>query len=304
MSRILQEVGFIHLHVHSAFSLLEGALPIATLAKLAKADNQPALALTDTNNLFGALEFAEKMAGSGIQPIAGIQLAVAFGEAEPNRLGKPEIFPSVVLLAANSTGYDNLLRLGSHAFLGGDATQMPHVPWPMLADHGEGLLVLTGGPNGPLDRAIREGKAPIANQYLDDMARVFDQRLYIEIQRHGLESERAVEPQLLDMAYRKGLPLVATNEAYFAKADDFEAHDALVAIAEGRLVSDDNRRRLTPDHGFKSRREMQALFADVPEAMANSVEIAMPLCISPEKTRADFAAIYQGNRDRRGVGGG
>lgn len=283
MSRVLQEVGFVHLHVHSAFSLLEGALPIAMLAKLAKADKMPALALTDTNNLFGALEFAEKMTGTGIQPIAGIQLAISLGESEPNRLGKPEVFPSVVLLAANGAGYDNLLRLGSHAFLGPDSAQSPHVPWSLLASHAEGLIALTGGPNGPVDRAIRENKSALAGEYLENMARVFDNRLYVEIQRHGLDSERSVEPQLLDMAYRKGLPLVAANDAYFARPDDFEAHDALIAIAEGRVVSDDNRRRLTPEHAFKTRREMQALFADLPEATANSVEIAMRCAYRPKK---------------------
>ena len=283
MSRILQEVGFVHLHVHSAFSLLEGALPIGTLAKLAKSDKMPALALTDTNNLFGALEFAEKMAGTGIQPIAGIQLAVSFGDAEPTRLGKPEIYPSIVLLAATGEGYDNLLHLGSHAFLDSEATQGPHVPWDLVKKYAAGLIALTGGGNGPVDRAIREGKQPVAAQYLDDLARTFDNRLYVELQRHGLDQQRSVEPQLLDFAYRKGLPLVATNDAYFAKADDYEAHDALVAIAEGRLVSDDTRRRLTPEHYFKSRKDMQKLFADVPEAVANTVEIAMRCAFRPKK---------------------
>ena len=223
------------------------------------------------------------MAGVGIQPIAGIQLAVSFGEPEPNRLGRPEIHPSLVLLAIDSVGYDNLLRLGSHAFLGTEATQLPHVPWPLLAEHAQGLIALTGGANGPLDTALRAGKPGVAAQQLEALAKAFDNRLYIELQRHGLEHERATEPQLLDLAYRKGLPLVASNDAYFANTDDFEAHDALIAIAEGRLVSDDNRRRLTPEHNFKTRAQMQALFADISEATANSVEIALRCAYRPKK---------------------
>ncbi|MGL4495993.1 MAG: DNA polymerase III subunit alpha [Beijerinckiaceae bacterium] len=283
MAKVLEEVGFVHLHVHSAFSLLEGALPIATLAKLAKADAMPALALTDTNNLFGALEFAEKMAGMGIQPIAGIQLSVAFPNVAEERHARPEALPSLVLLAATEAGYNNLLHLSSRAFLDSGDAHQPHVPWDLLADHADGLIALTGGRNGPLDRALQAGKSALANQWLDDMARAFDRRLYVELQRTGDADERMREAQILDLAYRKGLPLVATNDAYFATPDDHEAHDALICIAEGRYVSEDNRRRISPDHYFRSRKEMQALFADLPEATANSVEIAMRCAYRPKK---------------------
>ena len=280
MARILAEVGFVHLHVHSAFSLLEGALKIDKLAGLAVKDGMPALALTDTNNLFGALEFSEKLAKEGVQPIIGVQLGVAVPGRE-NGQGLQRAFPSIVLLAATLEGYRNLMRLGSRAFLDPAPGEPPHAPWSMLADHRDGLICLTGGPDGPIDRALAEGNAAAARSRLDDLAAIFGDKLYVELQRHGRPAERAVEPALLDLAYRAGLPLVATNDVYFASRDDYEAHDALIAIAEGRVLASDDRRRLTPSHDFKTRADMQALFADLPEATANTVEIAMRCAYRP-----------------------
>ena len=259
MSRILAEVGFVHLHVHSAYSLLEGALKIDKLAGLAVKDEMPALALTDTNNLFGALEFSEKLAKEGVQPIVGLQLSVALAERAANAPhGLPRSHPSIVLLAASEEGYRNLMRLGSRAFLDPAPGEPPHAPWAMLGDYQGGLICLTGGPSGPIDQAIGEGNFNLARERLACLSRIFGDRLYVEMQRHGRDAERAAEPMLLDLAYRAGLPLVATNDVYFGKREDYEAHDALIAISEGRIVADDNRRRLTQSHDFKSRAEMQA----------------------------------------------
>ncbi|HMN86767.1 MAG TPA: DNA polymerase III subunit alpha [Bauldia sp.] len=282
MSRIAEEVGFVHLRVHSAYSLLEGALHIKKLADLAAADRMPALALTDTGNLFGALEFAGKMVEKGIQPIVGCQLAFDLGEGgEGDRFaaaaGAPHQKPlfDLVLLALTEPGYWNLVRLVSESFMRTATGDRPHLPLEALADHASGLVALTGGPRGPVDRAIAGGQAGEAAVRLDPLARLFGDRLYVELQRHGLPSGEMVEPHLVDLAYRKGLPLVATNEPFFPKRDDYEAHDALIAIAEGAVIADDKRRRLTPDHYFKSRAEMRALFADLPEAVDNTVEIAL-----------------------------
>jgi DNA polymerase III subunit alpha len=274
MARVLTEVGFVHLHVHSSYSLLEGALKIADLAKLAAADRQPALALTDTNNLFGALEFSEKLAGLGIQPIAGLQLSVVFEEPDPAARQAPAA-ANVVLLAQSEEGYRNLMRLASRAYFDTPLGDAPRILAPFLADHAAGLGALTGGFSGPLDSALRQGRRDVAAARLKMLHGAFADRLYVEIQRHGLDEERIVERELIGLADAEGVPLVAANEPFFAKTDDFEAHDALLAIAEGRVVSDENRRRLSPQHNFKTRGEMMELFADLPDALQASVEIAM-----------------------------
>ena len=274
MSDLARAVGFVHLHVHSSYSLLEGALKIAQLAELAKADRQPALALTDTGNLFAALEFSEKMAGAGIQPIVGCLLAVDFADAPPARNGAIVRLPRIVLLAATEEGYRGLIALVSKSHLDAPEGAAPHVSLDWLQAHAAGLIALSGGPDGPLDRALAGGDAALARARLECLAQIHRDRLYVELQRHGLESEKLVEPALIELAFGAGLPLVATNEPYFAARDDYEAHDALLCIAEGRLVSDSDRRQLTPEHYFKTRAEMMELFADLPEALAASVEIA------------------------------
>ena len=275
MSRILGDVGFVHLHVHSSFSLLEGALRIDELKKLALKDRMPALALTDTNNLFGALEFSEKLAGAGIQPICGITLAVDTGDERPGRSGLPPRRPGLVLLAATPDGYANLMRLASRAYLGPAPGEPPHVPLAAVLAAQDGLIALTGGPDGLIDKALAGGQSDLAESRLMALKDAFGDRLYVEIQRHGLDEDRRLEPSLLDLAYRLGLPIVGSNEPFFARADDYGAHDALLAVAEGRLVSDTERRRLTPQHDFKTRAEMVALFRDLPEAAGNTIEIAM-----------------------------
>ncbi|MDP8919110.1 MAG: DNA polymerase III subunit alpha, partial [Pseudomonadota bacterium] len=283
MARILHDIGFVHLHVHSSYSLLEGALKIAQLAKLAAADKQPALALTDTNNLFGALEFSEKLAGSGIQPIAGVQLSVCFEEADPVARVVPQP-ANIVLLAQTEEGYRNLMRLVSHAYFGVPLGENPRISAPALSSHCEGLIALTGGFTGPLDCALRHGgRQDLAQARLDILKNAFGHQLYVEIQRHGLDEERLIEGELLALADRNGLPIVAANEPFFSSSKDYEAHDALLAIAEGQIVSNDNRRRLSPEHHFKTRQQMMELFADLPDALQASVEIAMR-CATRVKT--------------------
>ncbi len=245
-SSIPKAVGFVHLHVHSAYSLREGALTIETLAKLAKADAMPALAITDTNNLFGALEFSEKLAKSGVQPIIGAQTTVDFGDAAPafwRGVERDNARAPIVLLAQNEAAYRNLMRLVSALWLDPKDGDEAHIPFAALEGN-EGLIALTGGPSGPIDRALKAGSASLAESRLDRLAKVFGSRLYVEIQRHGLDSERLIEPQLIDLADSLGAPLVATNEPYFAQPSDYEAHDALLCIAEGALVSAAERRRL------------------------------------------------------------
>ena len=297
VSRIVEEVGFVHLRVHSAFSLLEGALPLKRLAELAVADRMPALGLADTGNLFGALEFAEKMVEKGIQPIVGCQVAVDFGDASED--GRPSGAPhrrplaDLVLIAASEAGYWNLVRLVSDSFMRTESDTRAHIGFDELAARGEGLIVLTGGPGGPVNKALVAGQADLAAQRLDRLAAVFGDRLYVELQRHGANAEQAAEPALIDMAYKRGLALVATNEAFFPKRDDYDAHDALIAIAEGAVIADGDRRRLTPEHYFKTRAEMAALFKDLPEAIENTVEIAMRCAWWPQ-TRKPILPRFAG----------
>src|SRR5712672_3305049 len=270
----MSSAGFVHLHVHSAYSLLKGSIKIAKLGELAKADRQPALALTDTDNMFGALEFSDKMAGYGIQPIIGCELAVDFGDQDPNARNTLAEPARIVLLAARERGYRSLMRLNSRAFLETPVHQAPHIKFDWLEGDAEGLIALTGGPDGPISLALGADHAALAAARCDRLAKLFGDRLYVELQRHGIDKERRVEGGLIDLAYAKGLPLVATNEPYFATSDDYEAHDALLCIAGGRLVAETDRDQLTPDHRFKTRAEMAVLFADVPEALASTVEIA------------------------------
>ena len=279
----MPNAGFVHLHVHSAYSLLKGSIKIQKLAEIAKADRQPALALTDTDNMFGALEFSDKLAGYGIQPIIGCELAVDFGDQDPNARNALSAGPTrIVLLAARERGYRSLMRLNSRAFLETPVNQTPHIKFDWLEGDAEDLIVLTGGPEGPISLAIAADQAGLAATRCERLAGLFGDRLYIELQRHGIDKERRAEAGLIDLAYAKGFPLVATNEPYFATTDDYEAHDALLCIAGGRLVAETDREQLTPDHRFKTRAEMAVLFADIPEALASTVEIAERCSFRPQ----------------------
>lgn len=272
---------FVHLHVHSSYSLLEGALPIARLAKLAAKDRQPALALTDTGNLFGALEFSEKVADAGVQPIIGCSLSIAFPDEPQQRHGAaPVTLPRMVLLAATEEGYRNLMTLTSRSFMESPDAEAPHIKFEWLEENAGGLIALTGGPGGPVDRWAVD-RPEIARARLENLAIIYRDRLYVEIQRHSLSQERRVEPALIALADELRLPLVAANEPFFASRDDYEAQDALLAIAEGRRVAESDRRQLTPEHYFKSRAEMAALFSDLPDAIAATAEIAQRCSYRP-----------------------
>ena len=270
---------FIHLRVHSAYSLSEGALPIKKLVSLAKETKMPALAVTDSNNLFGALEYSEALSDKHIQPIIGLDLKVdlASEEQSQNKFQQQtglRRFSSLVLLAKNDEGYHNLMKLSSAAFLDASDNSEPHVSWETLHSLANGLICLTGGPGGPVNEALVNGQRSLAEQHLLQLREVFGDRLYVELQRHGTMAEKAAEPDLIELAYAHDVPLVATNQCYFATPDDYIAHDALICISEGEVVSEQDRRRLTPEHYFKSQQDMAALFADLPEAIENTVEIA------------------------------
>jgi DNA polymerase-3 subunit alpha len=296
--------GFIHLHVHSAYSLLEGALPLGRLLDLAKVDKQPALGIADTNNLFGALEFSDKAAGKGIQPIVGVELAVDFSAMENSqdrmqerghardRFGKG----GLVLIAANSDGFNNLSGLVSRAHLEGEnGRAAARLDW-LSREALEGIICLTGGPEGAIDPWFGNNLDALAMARLDRLREVFGDRFYVELQRHGRPAEASNEAKLIDYAYQHGVPLVATNEPFYPTPKDFEAHDALLAIAGGTVLAQTERRKLTDQHYFKTREEMGRLFADLPEALDNTVEIAQRVGYRPKKRNPvlpTFAATAQ-----------
>src|SRR2546423_10441145 len=186
-SAAMSNAGFVHLHVHSAYSLLKGSIKIQKLGELAKADRQPALALTDTDNMFGALEFSDKMAGYGIQPIVGCELAIDFGDQDPNARNSLATPSRIVLLATRERGYRSLMRLNSRAFLETPVHQSPHIKFDWLEGDAEDLIALTGGPDGPISLALSADHAALAATRCDRLAKLFGDRLYVELQRHGID---------------------------------------------------------------------------------------------------------------------
>src|SRR4051794_21656482 len=190
----MPSAGFVHLHVHSAYSLLKGSIKIAKLAELAKADRQPALALTDSDNMFGALEFSDKMAGYGIQPIVGLELAIDFGDQDPNARNALATAPArIVLLAARERGYRSLMRLNSRAFLETPIHQSPHIKLEWLEGESEGVFARPAAPGGPISLALRGDHTALAAARCARLANLLGDRLYVELQRHGVDRERRVE---------------------------------------------------------------------------------------------------------------
>ena len=256
------EDSFVHLHLHSAYSLAEGAIRTKDIVELCHQYNMPAAAVTDTNNLFGALEFAQAASKQGVQPIIGCQVDVGHE------------YHQLVLLCQSEAGYRNLCKIISDAFMEGDPAQKPHTTIDAIAAASEGLICLSGGSKGPINQYLAHNQKKPAEDTLKRLKKMFGDRLYIELQRHGWPEEDQVEPALIDLAYKHEIPLVATNDCYFPKQSMHEAHDALLCIADGRYVTEEDRRTVTPEHYFKSTREMHKLFADVPEAISNTVVIA------------------------------
>ena len=267
---------FVHLRVHSSYSLSEGAIKADKIAALARDAAMPAVAITDTGNLFGALEFSQACVAKGVQPVIGCQIALT--RAEGTRL-PPD---PVVLLAQDAAGFANLQRLSSAGFLETEPGLKPQLPLARLADHAQGLILLTGGMQGPLARLLAEARRDDAASLLAQLLEAFPDRVAMELHRHGLAAEKAIEPGLIALAEERAVPLVATNECFFARPDMYEAHDALLCIAEGRLLAEQERRRVTPEHWFKPAAAMRALFADLPDACDNTLAIARRCAVMAE----------------------
>ncbi|MEZ5994483.1 MAG: DNA polymerase III subunit alpha [Hyphomonadaceae bacterium] len=267
---------FIHLRARSAYSLLQSAVQVKKLAKLAASHDMPALGLTDANNLFGALEFSEAACEAGVQPIVGLTLDVR---------GQDGADGQIALIAQNAAGYANLMRLSSAAYLEADSHADPQVAFEKMLAHSEGLIALTGGGDGVLAALLSEGKGDVAADVIKQLAAAFPGRLYVELQRHGERIEADTEGPLLEIAYDLGLPVVATNDIRFEKRSDHAAHDALMCIAASSYLGEEDRPRVSNQHYFKSAQEMAALFSDLPEAIENTAEIARRCAFAVEKRR-------------------
>ena len=268
---------FIHLRVHSEYSLLEGAVKIKSLPALCTKMDMPAVAVTDTNNLFAALEFSVGVSGAGVQPIIGCQIDLQY--KKPDSSGKTSHTAALVLLAQSERGYENLMKLNSCLYI--DASgQLPQITVDDLRAYSAELICLSGGADGPVGKLIQTSQMPAAKALMTQLSDIFPNCLYVELQRHPTENglpdtERLTEAGFIEMAYEMDLPLVATNDVFFKESSMYEAHDALICIAEGAYVDQQEpRRRLTSQHYFKTQQEMITLFADLPEAIENTIEIA------------------------------
>ena len=272
---------FVHLRVHSAYSLSEGAIKVDKISSLARDAGMPAVAITDSGNLFGALEFSQSCVARGVQPIIGCQVSLTRASADQKRL-PPD---PVALLAQDAAGLANLQRLSSRGFLDGEAGQKPQLSVETIAAHADGLLLLTGGTFGPLARMLAEGQRLDAERLTAQLMEAFPGRAAMELHRHGVAVERAIEPGLIALADAHGLPLVATNDCYFATPAMHEAHDALLCIAEGRQLAEQDRRRVTGEHWFKPAAAMRALFADLPDACDNTIGLARRCAVMAEQRK-------------------
>jgi DNA polymerase-3 subunit alpha len=263
---------FVHLRVRSCYSLLESTVRLERLLERCRRDQAPAVAITDRANLFCALEFSQGAARAGVQPVIGCLLPITSTDQRGN--GRPPAPSLLPVLVQSEAGYGNLLRLLSRAHLQGDPGAPPELALDDLAQASEGLIALAGGTEGPVGRALLAGNRDLAEALVGQLRHAFADRFYIELMRHGLDDEERIEPALIEIALAHDLPLVATNDAHFIDAEEYEAHDVLLCISDSAQVAQSERRRVTPEHRLKSPAEMALLFADLPEAIDNSLAIA------------------------------
>jgi DNA polymerase III subunit alpha len=272
---------YVPLRVFSSFTMLEGAMEPKTIAELAAKLGMPAIALTDRNGLYGAMPFSDACFAKGVQPIIGTMLAVA----RPPEIGGEAAIDWLVLLAKDEQGYANLCKLVSSAHLDRPLEQVPHVPFEALVDLSGGLLALTAGSEGALAKLLEQGQSDKAHRYLDRLQELFPDRLYLEISRRGDPIEEAAEEALLDLAYARDLPLVATNPAAYSDPSFHAAHDTMLCIANSAYVESAERATSSADAWLKDSSAMAELFVDLPEALANTAVIARRCAVAAPKRK-------------------
>ena len=276
---------FVHLRVHTKYSIGEGTLYIdasakkdpnrVTLLKLCKQYGMPAAAVTDTNLMSGTAEFSDAASSSGIQPIVGIVATLNHHANADPKILRADQLSQIVLLAQNAAGWGNLCKLNSIMYMRRDNQHLgPYITWDDLAAHAEGLICLSGAHGGPIGFALLNAQDNLAREFAQKLREIFGDRFYMEIQRHGLEAEIKTEPAFLVIAAALNIPIVATNDVCFAGPENYEAEDALACVLQQTKVIDPDRRRKNSEQYFKSPDEMAELFSDLPEALENTVNIA------------------------------
>jgi len=274
--------GFVPLRVFSSYTMLEGAIEPKAIAKRARELGFPAVAVADRNGLYAAMSFSDACKKAGVQPVVGTLLAVKRPELAE---GAPPAIDWLALYAQDETGYLNLCHLVSAAHLDRPIEEEAHVPLDALQGHTDGLLCLTAGAEGALARLYAEGQDSAAEAYARQLEALFPDRLYIEIVRRLNEVEGRAEGKLLDFAYARDLPIVGTNPSCFAEETFHEAHDAMLCIANSSYIASDDRPRSSPDAWMKPANEMKSLFADLPEALANTLVVAQRCAYAAPKRK-------------------
>jgi DNA polymerase-3 subunit alpha len=260
---------FIHLRLHTEFSVVDSTCRIDDVVKVAAKDRQPALAITDLNNLFGAIKFYKAARSKGVKPLIGAEIVLEGLGADTGATCR------ILLLVQSQRGYHNLSELIARAYTQNVVKAQAVVRLDWLHEFHEGLIVLSGAQAGPVGQALAQGDIARAHDVALKLAGIFPHRFYVELQRAGRADDEAHVTAAVQLAARIGLPVVATHPVQFTDPDDFEAHEARVCIADGEILSNPKRvRRFTREQYFKSAAQMEALFEDVPSAIANSVEIA------------------------------
>ena len=290
---LMPHTGFVPLRIFSSYTMLDGAIEPKDIAKAARKRGFPAAALTDRNGLYAAMAFGDAAKKDGVQPIVGTMLGVCRPDLPD---GVAPVLDWLALYAQDERGYDNLCALVSMAHLDRPVEQAPHVTFAGLEGRSDGLIALTAGGEGGLARLFAEGQPARAQAYADRLQALFPERLYVEIARRDDPVETAAEEALIDLAYARDLPLVATNPCCFAEAAFGAAHDAMLCIAHSTYVESDERPRTCPEAWLKPADAMTALFADLPEAIANTLVVAQR-CAVTAPARKPILPSLAGDRD-------
>ncbi|WP_397586722.1 PHP domain-containing protein, partial [Sphingobium fuliginis] len=278
----MPHAGFVPLRVFSSFTMLEGAIDPKKIAKQARALGFPAAAITDRNGLYGSMAFSDACKGEGVQPIIGAMIGISRPDRPANAA---PVHDWIALYAQDAAGYDNLCALVSMAHLDRPVEEVPHISLNMLEGRTDGLIALTAGGEGALARLFAEDQPAAALAYARRLEALFPGRLYIEICRRFDPIEGKAEPELLDLAYARDLPLVATNPTCFAEPHFHEAHDVMLCIADSAYVETPDRRTSSPDAWMKPAAEMRRLFEDLPEALANTLVVAQRCAVAAPKRK-------------------